>query len=77
MQPQSANPLSDKDKAYIKMLELHFSQTAALLSDIAGSPVGAPLVYRELENSLVRLEEGFLHAREFILRRHLNKAKVN
>ncbi len=77
MQTQSNNPLSDQDKAYIKMLELHFSQTAALLADIGGTKIGEPLASRELSNAHTRLEEGFLHAREHVLRRHLKRASVN
>ncbi len=74
---ETANALAEGDKAYIKMLELHFTQTSALLSDIGGSKPGEPMASRELALAYTGLEQAYLYAREHILRRHMTKAKLN
>lgn len=77
MQPQISNQLTDQERAYIKMLEQHFSQTVALLATIGGTKLGAPMGGRELSLAFTKLEEAFYHSREYILRRNLNRAKLN
>lgn len=74
---QENTKLSTKDIAYIRMLELHVNQLVALLHEIGETQMGQQLASRELSNSYTRLEEVFLHAREFIHRRAAAKVLVN
>lgn len=69
--------ISAKDQAYVRMLEMHFQQFAALLHDIGGTEIGGLLASRELAVSYTKLEEAFYHTREFILRRAAQQAKIN
>lgn len=77
MQEQTKPGLSAQDQAYIRMLELHFSQFIALLHDMGGTQVGQFFSSRELSIAHTKLEEAFYHSREFVLRQASNRAKIN
>lgn len=77
MNTQEQTKLSTKDIAYIRMLELHVNQLVALLHEIGETQLGMPLASRELANAYTRLEEVFLHSREYIHRRAAAKVLVN
>jgi len=77
MREQTKSGLSAQDQAYIRMLELHFGQFAALLHNIGETEIGNQLASRELSLAYTKLEEAFYHSREFVLRRAAHKAKLN
>jgi hypothetical protein len=71
--------LTDKEKAYINLLNHHLNQFKALLADLAGPAPQDGLIpfTRELALANTRLEEGFLHAREHVLRQASKRNAVN
>lgn len=70
--------LTDKDKAYIKLIGHHWAQTKALLADLAGpGPDGNPAYTRELALANTRLEEAYYHAREHVMRAAQKRNAVN
>lgn len=74
---QEITKLSSKDIALVRLLELHVNQLVALLHQIGETEMGSQLASRELSNAYTRLEEVFLHSREFIHRRAAARPMVN
>lgn len=73
--------LTDKDKAYVKLLANHTQQFQHLLNDVSSNepmPDGqqAPLS-RELALANARLEEAYFWAREHVWRAAAKRNKVN
>ena len=77
--------LSDKERAYVRLLGQHMNQYKALLLDIAGpvqsAPDGSQLasvnLSRELALANTRMEEAFMHAREHVFKRASARNAVN
>lgn len=69
--------LSVKEKAYTRLLGHHVAQFIALLHEIGGTEHGKPLNSRELSIAYTKLEEAYLFAREHIIKRGQERAKVN
>lgn len=76
MQIQTSG-LSAVDTAYIKTLEGHLKDMNTLLHEIGKTKPGDAMGARELSIAHTKLEEAFYHTREFILRRHLNRIRLN
>lgn len=68
--------LTDRDKAYIKLLGQHMTGFHSLLADMAGTG-GAQQYTRELALAHTRFEEAYYHAREHIFRSAGKRNGVN
>jgi hypothetical protein len=69
--------LSDRDKAYIKMLGLHLTGFKALMDELAAIGGKSSAFTRDLVLANARMEEAYFHAREFVMRAAEKRNRLN